>query len=53
MSIRIMLVTSMGSSVRSSDVSAWDGMRGFYGAGRMNEAGKMLLSFCALNELLS
>ena len=28
------------SSVRSSDVPAWYGVRGFHGAERMNEAGK-------------
>ena len=42
----------VGSSERGRDVPAWDGVRGFRGVGKSNEAGVDLLSFCALNELV-
>ena len=41
----------VGSSERREDSSMWDGVRGCHGAGKMNESGEALLSFCALNEL--
>ena len=40
----------VGSSVRCEEDPAWDGVRGLYGMGKMNEAGEALLS-CALNEM--
>ena len=41
----------VGSSERRENSSMWDGVRGCHGAGKMNESGEALLSFCALNEL--
>ena len=41
----------VGGSERGRDVPAWDGVRGFHGVVKSNEAGVELLSFCALNEL--
>ena len=43
----------VGSSDRESSemASTWEGVRGYHGVGRENDAGKELLSFCALNEL--
>ena len=41
----------VGSSERWEDSLMWDGVRGCHGAGKMNESGEALLSFCALNEL--
>ena len=51
----LMVVGDFNARVGSSDVGRrgrlWDGVRGVHGTGKMNEAGRELLIFCALNEL--
>ncbi len=37
--------------VRGKGTPVWDGVRGFHGVGKLNEAGEELLAFCAVNEL--
>ena len=41
----------VGSTEREDREDTWNGVKGFHGVGRMNEAGADLLSFCALNDL--
>ena len=50
----LLLVSDFNARVGSSTegvVPHWEGVRGHHGIGRENEAGKELLSFCALNKL--
>ena len=41
----------VGSTEWGGSSVSWPGVRGVHGAGKVNEAGAELLSFCALNEL--
>ena len=41
----------VGSEGPEGNRDVWSGVRGPHGVGEMNEAGRDLLSFCALNEL--
>jgi len=41
----------VGSTPREEN-SVWNGVHGYHGVGEMNESGKNLLSFCAMNELI-